>query len=137
MKLILTRRSQSQDPTFGEITYNDKHICYTLELPWHENKPRVSCIPSGEYECEPLLDHKTSYGVFFQESFRVNNVPGRSGILIHPGNFLSDTHGCILVGETTILKNKFLGGSRSAMTKLMNFVDQKPFILEIKTICIN
>jgi hypothetical protein len=30
----------------------------------------------------------------------LENVPGRSGIEIHTGVFPSDTHGCIIVGES-------------------------------------
>jgi hypothetical protein len=32
---------------------------------------------------------------------RLDNVPGFSGILIHPGNTALDSSGCLLVGKNT------------------------------------
>ena len=36
--------------------------------------------------------------MYISETFRVQNVPGRSGILFHVGNTAEDTEGCILLG---------------------------------------
>lgn len=68
----------------------------SLELPFLQNKPNISCIPAGEYECERYLSE--TFGI----CFLVKDVPGRSEIVIHAGNFAAgddvDTRGCILVG---------------------------------------
>jgi hypothetical protein len=67
----------------------------TLELPWKDNRRSVSCIPEGVYDVVkegPTLKRPYIY-------FRVPNVPGRSGILFHPGNFSSQIRGCLLPGE--------------------------------------
>lgn len=67
-------------------------VCNTLELPWRDNERRVSCIPAGTY---PVKKHNSPK---FGASMWVQNVPGRSEILIHKGNFFKDTLGCILPG---------------------------------------
>ncbi|WP_245758495.1 DUF5675 family protein [Paenimyroides ummariense] len=33
----------------GKLTLKGKHIAYTIELPWQDNKRRFSCIPEGTY----------------------------------------------------------------------------------------
>jgi len=38
--------------TNGELYLNGERICFTIELPWLGNKPRLSCIPEGRYEIE-------------------------------------------------------------------------------------
>ena len=68
-------------------------MCRTLELPWKNNKKRVSCIPEGVYDV--VLHHSPKFG----KCFWVKNVPERSEILIHPGNYHKQILGCILVGD--------------------------------------
>jgi hypothetical protein len=82
----------------GEVLF----ACKTLELPWLDNKRRISCIPKGLYH---TIKHQSpKYG----ECFWLTNVKDRSGILIHHGNFAAsknprtgkpDTLGCILPGQ--------------------------------------
>jgi hypothetical protein len=67
----------------------------TLELPWKDNRRGVSCIPEGEYDV--VKDGPTVRRPYIY--FRVLNVPGRSGILWHPGTYTSHIKGCILPGE--------------------------------------
>jgi len=66
----------------------------SLELPWNGNQRQVSCIPTGSY-----LVSKTNSPKFGAGTFSVNRVPGRSNILIHPGNFTREIEGCILLGD--------------------------------------
>jgi hypothetical protein len=70
--------------------------CKTMELPNRGNAHGISCIPPGIYNVEKIKS--TTKG----ECFSLKNVPDRSGILIHSGNYASgyktDTKGCILVG---------------------------------------
>jgi hypothetical protein len=72
------------------------HRCKCIELPWLSNQRNVSCIPEGEYNAVKEL-HQTKGKVF-----RLLYVRGRSGILIHKGNFVAgyvkDSEGCILPG---------------------------------------
>jgi hypothetical protein len=77
--------------------------CKTLELPWINNLPNFSCIPKGKYIIEKVT--MTNYPVIAKahpNSFYVKDVPNRSGILIHPFNFVAGNHieskGCISPG---------------------------------------
>jgi hypothetical protein len=68
----------------------------TLELPWKENQRNVSCIPEGDYlvvKLPPTSKRKYDY-------FWVQDVPGRTSILWHPGNYTRQILGCILPGES-------------------------------------
>lgn len=88
----LWRGKENAHGTFGTLTRAGKHLCYTLEEPDRNNERRVSCIPEGRYYCVP---HS---GARFKNVWRLLNVPGRDAILIHAGNTIADTEGCILVG---------------------------------------
>jgi hypothetical protein len=81
-------------PTTGEMLIEGEHFCWTLEDPWKNNEPNVSCIPTGTYSIISTLSVR-----FSREMPRLIGVPGRTGILVHPGNTDRDTEGCILVGE--------------------------------------
>lgn len=70
--------------------------CKTLELEWRNNERQVSCIPSGSYKVTKEKHPK------FGACFRLHKVSGRSGILIHVGNYRKQIKGCILVGERFI-----------------------------------
>lgn len=64
-----------------------------LELPWKNNEKRVSRIPEGSYD---VIKHiSPSFG----QCFWIQNVPNRSEILIHKGNFNRDTKGCLIAGN--------------------------------------
>lgn len=67
-------------------------LCHTLELPWLGNVRERSCIPTGEYSVIRAESPK------FGRCYYIKDVPGRDGILIHVGNTLKDTRGCILPG---------------------------------------
>lgn len=78
--------------TRGVLVDGKRPLCHTLELPWNQNSSNISCIPEGVY------DVSRSTSVNFGNCFRFASVRGRSGILIHAGNSIKDTRGCILVG---------------------------------------
>ena len=76
--------------TNGIILYNQLPVCLTIELPWKENKIKISCIPEGRYE----LVRK--YSRRFKEHFRIKKVPGRWFIKVVPANDASrELTGCI------------------------------------------
>lgn len=98
MKVIIDRLTEGEKQTEGLLTvYNNEEkifYCYTLELPWLDNQKRISCIPKGTYNVEKR------YSTKYKSHFHILDVPNRSYILIHNGNFNSQTLGCILVGRT-------------------------------------
>ena len=64
-----------------------------LELTWKDNAKKVSCIPAGHYVIMP--EHHEKFG----DCFRITSeIPGRSGVLLHIGNFPKNTEGCLLIG---------------------------------------
>jgi hypothetical protein len=118
----LMRVSMTDKVTHGVFLFDGKPLCVTLEDPWKNNQRNISCIPTGVYKCVP---HN---GAKYKGVWRLENVPGRSAILIHAGNSTSDTEGCILVGseygENLILR------SQAALDKLRKELPDE-FILTV------
>lgn len=125
-KALLIRVEQTAACSRGVLILGGKYICMTLERPWLDNKPNVSCIPSGIYTCNRINSPH------FGETFDVSSVPGRSHILFHSGNTPADTEGCIIVGRTLVPHIPDIRDSRAAHTTLMAALDGiDSFTLEI------
>ncbi len=62
-------------------------LCYTIE----RNDDKLA--PVGIFNCVPHV--KSNNG---QHCWMLENVPGRTGILIHTGNTEYDSEGCIIIG---------------------------------------
>lgn len=86
--------------TRGVLLINKEPVCCTLELPWRANEFRVSCIPDGSYQIVKTIARMTNGGMHIPETFEVQDVPNRTGILFHIGNTVADSNGCILLGES-------------------------------------
>lgn len=118
MRGKLTRTYRGKDNTLGQLDVGELTV-YTLELPWHDNKRRISCIPDGVYKV------KKHYSPKFGRCFWLQDVPNRSEILIHPANYTRELLGCIAVG----LDHKDIDGdgeldtdkSRIAMDKVLEY----------------
>lgn len=105
MKVIVTRKEYKNRATISDVVVYDKNnivlfACVGLELPWRLNSRNTSCIPKGFYVVKRHISPK------FKECFIIENVPERSQILIHAGNSISDTRGCLLVGRESIYDAK-------------------------------
>jgi hypothetical protein len=133
MKLLLERIDDDKKQTIGAIfVLTDKneilYVCHSLELPWRHNQKRISCIPTGKYK---VIKHRSRK---FGASFWVLNVPYRTEILIHKGNYNKDTLGCILPGEELKDINRDgiidVASSTSALNTLLDMLPKK-FELEI------
>ena len=83
-------RAYHTDGTNGEVRDGGALICRTIELPWLQNRRRVSCIPEGRYELRARFTAKRRHHLI------VLQVPDRDGILIHPANHAkTELLGCI------------------------------------------
>ena len=127
--LILNRTTLQSDPTgtLGELILNGKIICQTLERPWKDNTPEISCIPTGEYLCKRTNSPK------FGETFEITNVPNRTHILMHSGNYVTDSTGCVLLGMISDRSSSYkIFKSKIARDKLMEIMkDEQSFKLTI------
>jgi len=100
----------------GSIYCGETFICHTIELPWKDNHKSSSCIPEGRYEL------KKRYSPKFQWHLHVQDVPGRSVILIHPANnAMKELKGCIAPVTTLTGQGKGLL-SKSAQARLLAVV---------------
>lgn len=89
----IRRIEKTDKETFGVLSLDGQIICWTLERPYLDNKPNVSCIPAGIYVCQRIQSPK------FKETFEIMNVPGRTHILFHAGNKVEESLGCVLTGS--------------------------------------
>ncbi len=118
--------------TMGRLTGpNLTAPIHTLEEPWQSNQRRISCVPAGVYLCTPH-GWELNSTKHFKRVWEVRNVPNRTAILIHGGNTLADTEGCILVGLDA---GQFrIGRSQMALTMLRNAIGENPFALTIQEV---
>lgn len=112
MKLTLIRKQSSASCTQGELLLDGVHECYTLEDVVRPVKVAgITAIPAGTYKV--IVTMSPRFGRLLP---LLVDVPGFSGVRIHPGNTSADTEGCILVGDVPALD--FLGRSRVAFDRL-------------------
>lgn len=119
MRLDLLRVGQSKRGTQGVLRHNQMAFALTLERPWEDNQPNISCIPRGVYRCRRIRSPK--FGV----TYEVCDVPGRTHILFHKGNTVEDTQGCILVGEefSGTWDAPFVASSERGFLEFMKLLD--------------
>lgn len=128
-RVDLIRIEQGEDGTFGVLRLNGRAWCVTLEPPEHDNAKNISRIPRGEYVCRRVRSPR--FGVVFE----VTDVPGRTHILLHPGNMVSDTQGCVLLGRNfgklqggrAVLNS---GSTFASFMEAMDGVDEFRFTIE-------
>jgi hypothetical protein len=91
MQVIEVRRELAfafdQEEIQGTLSPDGLHMGVTLEK-------RSKAIPIGIYRAKI-----TGSARLRRDVVRLEKVPGRKDILIHNGNFLHETKGCILIGE--------------------------------------
>ncbi|KYP12951.1 DUF5675 family protein [Flavihumibacter sp. CACIAM 22H1] len=118
---LLLQRSYQASGTNGMLSCGNELICYTIELPWQQNKRWISCIPEQRYQL--LLRYSKRH----QLHLLLKDVPNRTLILIHKANnALKELKGCIGVVRELTGPGKGIN-SALAFRKL----------LQLATACIN
>ena len=95
MSVLEIKRIPQDDCTVGMLNYEDFR-CFTLELPYKDNRTDISCIPPGLYRGSKSVSPRHG------SCIAINGVLGRTHIKIHVGNYTSQILGCILVGKSVI-----------------------------------
>lgn len=110
MNLYLYRRVKTITYTVGKLYFWSEFQCNVLEPPVRRlidlnddgdfddaDEGKVygnTAIPAGKYQI------KMQFSPHFQRQMPyLQNVPGFTAIMIHPGNSVDDTKACLLVGE--------------------------------------
>ena len=103
MKLNVKRVYYGSDYTIGHFYIDGVYLCDTLEDQLRDLSNDCTAkvygqtaIPAGDYDVEVIwwAKHSDYYP-------HIKNVKCFEGILIHCGNTIADTEGCILLGENT------------------------------------
>lgn len=111
MNLEVRRKTLGPVATLGELWIDGVFECFTLEDKVRPPGIKIfgeTAIPEGTYKVE------ITYSPKFQADMPLlDNVPMFEAVRIHWGNAVSDTDGCILVGQS-IVNPEFIGASRAA-----------------------
>lgn len=84
-------RCDTLEPTVRELIDLDGDGKY--DSPGEGKVYGQTAIPAGRYRIRMLMSPR-----FHREMPYLMDVPGFTGIMIHPGNKVEDTKGCVLVG---------------------------------------
>lgn len=102
MTIRIVREPTTQETTMGVVFTDGVFYAFSLEDAVREvdgqpvdawKVPGMTAIPAGRYPVTLTWSPR-----FERVLPEVQNVPGFSGVRIHPGNSHRDTEGCILVG---------------------------------------
>jgi hypothetical protein len=129
MLILLLRISSNDNGTFGVLCINNRPYYVTLELPWKNNTPNISCVPPGTYKATKMFSEK-----FKKTVYVLHNVPGRDLIEIHIGNKIEQTLGCILLGSEFSKTDYAIVDSRVAFDDFMIRVPEEGFTITISDV---
>jgi hypothetical protein len=116
MKIRVERQIFDDESTLGQLLIDGVEECFVLEDKVREvpnepveswKIPHLTAIPYGVYKL--IINHSQRFN---RDLPLLLNVPGFSGVRIHPGNTSVDTEGCLVVGRRR--GEDFVGESRAA-----------------------
>lgn len=110
MNIIMERLAYLPHSTIGRFWINDE-LFYTVEQPWMDNKPFMSCVPDGPYELLPDPSDKSSVpggvcwalhnpdlNVYQHKADRTDETQRYQCLFVHVGNFPRNFQGCVGAG---------------------------------------
>jgi len=117
IEATLDRFAYLPEATLGKLTIKESTF-WIAERSWRGNKKEISCIPTGTYTCKQYSSKR------FGETYEVCDVPDRTYILFHVGNFPEkDSLGCLLVGSSLMKGQPAVSSSKVAMNKFRELLD--------------
>lgn len=125
MDVVLERFCYHPEGTLGVIKLAGKEFS-TIERPWLDNAPNVSCIPTGTY----LTRWRESPRFGF--TWELRDVQDRTYILIHAANYPSDVQGCIGLGTNLMGDRIAVSNSRKAVKSFEGLLEGMEWRLVIK-----
>ena len=140
MSVVTIIRSASTDSgTFGILSVEGSNFtCVSLELPWLNDQPNVSCIPVGAYQCTWRWSNAHNRNIY-----HIENVLNRTAVEIHSANAIFQLLGCIALGQEQCIfpvgsfegvevPLKGIQHSKVTLCAFENLMAQQPFTLVIK-----
>jgi hypothetical protein len=133
--LILERiRQEDREGTkgvTGVIKHKGQIICSTVERPWEDNRPTISCIPAGIFPLKVL----SSSNKFSYPHIWIMDVPDRDGIKMHIANNPNELEGCIAPGKESTDNNNWVIESTDNLKHLIDYIQQwKIDTLQVKIV---
>lgn len=127
--IVNINRWYQSDCVVGRLTC-DGFECFTLELPDLDNQKNISCIPEGSYSAKKRFSPSKQEWVV-----EYIDVPNRTYIQIHKGNFTSQLLGCQAVGDGIKWVNSDsildVTNSKPTFDKLMSLLPDGEFTINI------
>ena len=78
--------------TVGSLTVGGVEVARTLELPFRDNQEKISRVQAGTYAGTIRTDGTKGWRI------ELKNVPNRTNVQLHVGNYTRETEGCVLLG---------------------------------------
>lgn len=103
-EITVTRMTATSTRTISRLDIDGNPFCFILEDAIRETKiPSETCIPAGRYQVIRRYHgrfyetYKSKFG--HNHVFEIVGIPNYSDVLIHIGNDIADTRGCLLTGQ--------------------------------------
>jgi hypothetical protein len=105
------------------ILSSEGFSCAVVERP---KVGEIVCIPEGQYVVKfvPSTDSKIILNDGYV--YELQNVVGRTAILLHNGNYVKDSLGCLLLNNSIDSTNTYGIGSDVALARFYAFTNKIP-----------
>ncbi len=136
--VTIVRQPSTDSGTFGQLSIEGNNFtCVSLELPWLNDLPDISCIPIGSYQCTWRWSNAHNRNIY-----HVENVLNRTAVEIHSANIIAQLLGCICLGTEMAVfpmgtfpgievATKGVQHSQQAVAEFEQIMNQQPFNLVI------